>query len=274
MVGRTRAGRAWARCVPRSPRFPVHLGMLTFTIAAVLALAHQWPVPIESSQVIAPKAPVRAREDVSGESWCSQSPTNLLDSLLSKNRHQHLPRRPHGQSDRMPSRESLILGQRQTSEALASPRLDHHMSKRERTRANGAPYPAQPSDQRDWDRLRHHDLGVPPVIQGVRPSFHPDQRLVFQSRSDRWAVVAVRNGSFVRRRKSKAMLTYGRYVAYCLRGPILHARACQPGHQQQPRSNVVTQRGRGRLLAWPGDVLMHWTPWSFPTTAAPESQAS
>lgn len=77
------------------------------------------------------------------------------------------------------------------------------MGKRERTRANGAPYPAQPSDQRDWDRLRHHDLGVPPVIQGVRPSFHSDQRLVFQSRSDRWAVVAVRNGSFVRRRKSQ-----------------------------------------------------------------------
>lgn len=41
------------------------------------------------------------------------------------------------------------------------------------------------------------------MIQGVRPSFHPDQRFVFQSRSDRWAVVAVRNGSFVRRRKSQ-----------------------------------------------------------------------
>lgn len=175
--------------------------MLTFTIAAVLAS------PTNGRRQLSRRKPKHRehltglRGDVSGESWCCQSPTNFLDSLLSKNRHQHLPRRPHGQSDRMPSRESLILGQRQTSEALASSRLDHHMGKRERTRANGAPYPAQPSDQRDWDRLRHHELEVPPVIQGARPSFHPDQRLVFQSRSDRWAVVAIRNGSFVRRRK-------------------------------------------------------------------------
>lgn len=119
--GRIRVGRR-GHGVSSFASFPCAFRYVDFYHSGSLGLANQWPASIESSQKPQHRKHLPGpREDVSGESWCSQGPTNFLDSLLSKNRHQHLPRRPHGQSDRMPSTESLILSQRQTSEALASP---------------------------------------------------------------------------------------------------------------------------------------------------------
>lgn len=187
-MGSTWARMAWAWRVPRSPRFPLSLRpcvcVLTFTIAAVLAsrtndrrqLSRRKPWHREHLPGLI------VRGHVSGESWCSQGPTNFPDSLLSKNRHQHLPRRPPGQSDRVPSREGLILGQRHTSEALASSRLDHRLTPRGH-QISGTGIVCGTTT-----------FGVPLMIQRLRPSFHPDQRVVYQSRNDRWPVLAVSNG--------------------------------------------------------------------------------
>lgn len=125
----------------------------------------------------------------------------------------------------MLSRECLILSQRQTSEALASSRsrLPHGQTGEDEGQRSALPRAT----------IRSARLGSSATPRPWSPTDDfrlPDQRLVFQSRSDRWAVLALRHGYFVRRRKSQGLPTHGSYVllACCLRGPVLRAPASQP----------------------------------------------
>lgn len=98
------------------------------------------------------------------------------------------------------------------------------------------------------------------MISGFRPSVHPDQRLLFQSWSDRCAVVGqdsrpfrpFRNGYFVRRRKSQGLPIHGRYVAclpdVCGSQPSLHRPASQPGSSNlAPAGRCAPKRPRSAV---------------------------
>lgn len=163
----------------------------------------------------------------------------------------------------MPSREGLILGQRQTSEARASSPLDYHMSKQERRGPTERPTPRSHQISGTGIVCDTTTLGVPPMIQAsVRPSIQISASS-FKSRCDYWAVLAVRNGSSGRREiqghanvpRIRSLLLAGSDPA-CTSWPACPA--CPPvlGMVATPKT------GRGRLLEWLGDALMHRLPCS------------